>query len=666
MRDGRRNSLFAVIDRRFTTNCPIDEHRSKGLLQYLTQRRAFLQNAEAIPFSNSPRIRQSGSPRCFPILAVLAPAGALGEGVIEYPGDPMCLYAALAVTIEQSIHARNTDWITRSPLRDVCPDWGNYPGAMYRAQVSDSGIRHWVGDADDVTDMRIFDPRVWNVQAQADFVAELQARRPRVLLLSAVSPAHRYALDIARVAKQTLSDIYVILGGRHADETMRWNWTADELDADNSSTIALKYRSGVTKDIAVDAVVSGEGGPLLDLLLNAVALAMDPESCVCYADDVPGRLQDLGSGVWITQGRGVIALLTAQKPHIFPIGGTPMSPRNIPPLYKPFGIRSRFSIFPDVVNGGYKRTAHFMTTSSCPFRCSFCSESIAVTGRTERFVRHDINDVIARVAETVHYGADALYFDDPVFWSGQWKVIHEYVDTVGQLRRLAPAELLRRLPVLGDTATARRFQALEWGAQLTVDLITGKSHRNLIREALCKMWAAGCTYIYIGIESMAQSIMNGVHKNLQYQRDEAWEQKVRNALLEINHAGMRVGTSILFGLEGETRQTISYTIESVARLIDEGLIAIASPNILTYHPGTSISRAHQKTNLDYHSLQTNRPPYIYFEEAYPGVVSDLLNEDDIWFIHEMAAQRWGSTRNRDEINNTTERYTARSGENPWS
>jgi hypothetical protein len=73
---------------------------------------------------------------------------------------------------------------------------------------------------------------------------------------------------------------------------------------------------------------------------------------------------------------------------------------------------------------------------------------------------------------------------------------------------------------------------------------------------------------------------------------------------------------------------------------------LASPNILTYHPATAITRQHGKEEqLDYHSLNLpRRPPYSYFEEAFPGVVSNALCEDDIWYIHRRARQRWGKVR----------------------
>jgi len=96
-----------------------------------------------------------------------------------------------------------------------------------------------------------------------------------------------------------------------------------------------------------------------------------------------------------------------------------------------------------------------------------------------------------------------------------------------------------------------------------------------------------------------------------------------------------------------TGRTIEETIEKVEELLAEDLITIASPNILTYHPSTEITRLHQKEKeLDYHSSNLdNRPPYTYFEEAFPAVVSKNLSEEQIWHIHEQTRERWGVKRN---------------------
>ncbi|MFG1952017.1 radical SAM protein [Micromonospora sp. NPDC048830] len=168
-----------------------------------------------------------------------------------------------------------------------------------------------------------------------------------------------------------------------------------------------------------------------------------------------------------------------------------------------------------------------------------------------------------------------------------------------------------------------------------------------VREILTLMREAGCTYVYMGIESLSAQVVDNVHKNVRRVEGFPWENKVRTALERIRDAGIPVGSSVLFGLHGEDQASIAETIEGVGRLIDDGLLVLASPNILTYHPATAITRMHGVADqLDYHSPKVeNRPPYTFFEEAFPGVVSRQLDEADIWHIHQMTEKRWGSQRN---------------------
>jgi radical SAM superfamily enzyme YgiQ (UPF0313 family) len=150
---------------------------------------------------------------------------------------------------------------------------------------------------------------------------------------------------------------------------------------------------------------------------------------------------------------------------------------------------------------------------------------------------------------------------------------------------------------------------------------------------------------------MSEEVIKNVHKNVK--RNRPWEERVRIALGLSQHAGIRVGSSILFGMEGETQETIEETIDKVEELLAEDLIAIANPNILTYHPSTEVTRLHQK-ELDHHSPNlNNRPPYTYFEEAFPAVVSKNLSEEQIWHIHEQTRDRWGVKRNLNPMAPTT-------------
>ena len=253
------------------------------------------------------------------------------------------------------------------------------------------------------------------------------------------------------------------------------------------------------------------------------------------------------------------------------------------------------------------------------------------------------------MCEYVSYGAEAVFFDDSVFWSGHFPTIRNFCQSLISVRSADSMDAADGGWISSAEAVGR-LKRLQWGAQLTADLLTTLHSGEETAETLGLMRMAGCSYLYLGIESMSDLIMDGVHKNLRLNRQFSWKQKILTALERARDAGIRVGSSVLFGLENETQETIAETIEEVGRLIDDGLLVLASPNILTYHPGTPITLAHRmEDRIDYHSSEINsRPPYSYFEEAFPGVVSRYLSEQDIWHIHRASRERWGLERNQEQ------------------
>lgn len=561
----------------------------------------------------------------FPIMAALVPVATSRGGEVAYPGDPMCLYSALSLTVQRSVARLERGLAPQPSLDDVVPDWGRYPDAAYRR--AEDGPRSVLIADSPTTDGHVFDPRIWDDVARQAFITELLALRPKVLLLSSVSAGHRYALEMAELAKEHAPHCLVVLGGRHADETVRYQHATRTADLSWSSTVEV-IRDGRARPV-VDFVVAGDGALLLDLLLRAVGLVATPGFGPTPVEEVLDALPLVAAHDGTTKGVGSIVGLTADEAVLVPVRGERVNAAQLPSPYEAFSVRARFGIFTRAGSSPLgSRTAHMMTLDACPFKCTFCSESIQVSQRPTRFAVSETEHVAQRIGQLVDWGAEAAFFDDPVFWGGNWKAITDFCHDLARLQDRKP-----------------EIRSFEWGAQLTVDVVLNRAKADEVGAALDLMRENGCTYIYIGIESMAQQVMRNVGKNLLRRNPEAWVSKVREALNTIKSHGIRVGSSVLFGLDGEDRGTIEETIEEIGRLIDDGLLIMASPNILTYHPGTAITAAHGQDRLDYHSRKDNRPPYTYFEEAYPEVVSRLLDEDDIWFIHEASAKRWGSTRN---------------------
>ncbi|MFD0888036.1 hypothetical protein ACFQ08_26140, partial [Streptosporangium algeriense] len=226
--------------------------------------------------------------RTFPVLAVLAPVMTQAEGEITYPGDPMCLYAALSVTVRNAV--RDAGPLEQAGhYNDLAPGWTRFPDRSYRMSVGEDGYRPYTGSPN--TDQTVFDPRVWDREARERWIGLLRETQPRVVLISSVSPAHRYALNIAGLAKSEVPGVYVILGGRHVDETTTCVPGATTLMIAPSSTLAVMDDGRVPH--VVDATVSGEAYHSLDLLMRAVALSVDLDSGWVAPSAVRPRLEDL-------------------------------------------------------------------------------------------------------------------------------------------------------------------------------------------------------------------------------------------------------------------------------------------------------------------------------------------------------------------------------------
>jgi radical SAM superfamily enzyme YgiQ (UPF0313 family) len=580
--------------------------------------------------------------RSYPVLAVLAPVMSTSEDKIEFPGDPMCLYNALSYAVDQSVQAREQGIEMWSLYNDLCPQWGYRPTPEYRAAVDDNGIRSYNAPLLN-TDQTVFDPRVWNNKISKYFSeVVLEQVRPKVVLISAVSPAHRYALQIARAVRARLPDCIIILGGRHADETVHYDEAAQQLRLEPSGLLANIQENVIEEDI-VDFLVAGQGYHALDLLMKSISLAMDVETKTVDVESVLAVMKDYPPLFGPLPGRSLMIALRPDAFHAFPLLGPVLDLSALPSPYKAFAIRARFPIFE--IDDRVALTAHMMVTNSCPYHCFFCSEGSTIVGGFLFFKDADgIQKAIHRVVEYIHYGAEAIFFDDSVFWGGNVARIAHFCREWTRVRDEAAESDAEEIELFGYRLNRQRVLDFTWGAQLTADFLASRREEQAY-TALYAMRDARCTYIYLGIESMSEEVMQHVHKNVN--RNQPWEDRVRRALGMARSVGIRVGSSVLFGLEGETQETIMETINKVEELLAEDLLMIASPNILTYHPNTEITHLHEMEHkLDYISPNIdNRPPYVFFEEAFPAVVSKNLGEQDIWYIHEQTKLRWGAKRN---------------------
>ena len=187
-----------------------------------------------------------------------------------------------------------------------------------------------------------------------------------------------------------------------------------------------------------------------------------------------------------------------------------------------------------------------ISSRGCPYRCTFCLWPGILYGH--KFRARSAGNVVDEIEQAVRvFGHDEIYFDDDTF-------------TVDRQRVLDICRLIRERGLEKE---------MEWIAQCRVDTVD--------REMLEAMKAANCGYILFGVESGSPEMLKRMKKGITLE-------KVRHAFQLTKEVGIKIQAFFLFGIPGETQQTIRETIEFAKELnASSTQFAIAIP-----HPGTAL------------------------------------------------------------------------------
>lgn len=182
-------------------------------------------------------------------------------------------------------------------------------------------------------------------------------------------------------------------------------------------------------------------------------------------------------------------------------------------------------IYQKAPHGGlvkYFPVAPLMTTRGCPYECKFCA-SPELWQRTIRFRKPE--EVVREIKYLVkNFGVKEIHFEDDNF-----TLKREHAEEVCRLI------IKEKIKIAWATPNGIRADK--------VDL-----------ELLKLMKKAGCYFVAFGIESGNQKILNNVakHSNLEV---------IRKAVSLAHQAGLITQGFFIFGLPGETKQTIRETID---------------------------------------------------------------------------------------------------------
>ena len=184
---------------------------------------------------------------------------------------------------------------------------------------------------------------------------------------------------------------------------------------------------------------------------------------------------------------------------------------------------------------------NMVSSRGCPYRCNWCAKPIS----GNRFQVRPAEMVAAEIRELKElYGVEHIWFGDDVF-----ALNHHWIEDFA-------AEMVIKNAVL------------PFKIQTRADLMNDSTVSALRR--------AGCTEVWMGVESGSQQILDAMDKGLQVS-------KVRVARKLLEDAGIRACYFLQFGYPGETWEDIQQTVELVrsSRPDDVG-ISLSYPL-----PGTS-------------------------------------------------------------------------------
>jgi len=184
----------------------------------------------------------------------------------------------------------------------------------------------------------------------------------------------------------------------------------------------------------------------------------------------------------------------------------------------------------------YNNVVH--TSRGCPYRCDFCYNS----AKRRMYLNRPIEDVVSDIRKI---GLKHIMFIDDNFAGNRaW--------TEAFLKRITPMKI-------------------KWNAAVSLDAAKDMHLLDLMKES-------GCRSLFIGFESINEDSVSAVHKHQNRRED------YENAVREIHKRGIMINASFVFGLDADTKETFSRTVDWIVK----NKIETVTSHILTPYPGTAL------------------------------------------------------------------------------
>ncbi len=404
--------------------------------------------------------------------------------------------------------------------------------------------------------VRVYDADIED-QPLAEFLREF---RPHIVGITANTPQVKQAWRTAAAIKGEL-DIPIVLGGPHVSVVSE----------------GLDFES--LRQPPVDLVVRGEGeGSWIEICNRVDAFLRDQPGFSAPALMDPG--QDLFQGV-----RGISYKTSdgalhrnADAPVIADLDSLPW------PAYNLFKMDRYTNLQPatDAVDGS--RSFSILTSRGCPYRCTFCSQSIM-----------------------------------PIKWRARSpeNVIEEWRHLVRELGALEIGVLddsanirKNRLHQLADLIIAEQLSHVPW-------IFVNGIRANLADlDLMVKLKKAGLKRTAFGVETGDPGMLLRIDKHVDHDT-------IRQAFKNTKAAGIETIGFFIIGLPGDTRETMQRTIDFAIELDP----MIANFSMMTPYPGTAV---YEEVKQHGRFLVQDWDDYVFFDQKaryeMGELTADLVEE----------------------------------------
>ena len=375
---------------------------------------------------------------------------------------------------------------------------------------------------------------------------------PDLLGITANTPQVKQAWRTAQAIK-SVKDVPIVLGGPHPS--------------------VLPIESADRPE--VDVVVRGEGEEVWLDICDVVdrALVADPGFTAQRLRDPQSRLLEHILGITFKSEDGGIHH-HPDHPPVAHLDGLPW------PAYHLFKMDRYTNLQPatDTVEGA--RSFSMLTSRGCPYRCTYCSQSIM----PQKWRARSPQNVLA-----------------------EWRHLVEDLGAqeIGILDDTANIDV-KRLMDLSDLLIANNLNHVPW-------IFVNGIRANLASlDLLARMKEAGLKRTAFGVETGDPGILVSINKRVDLDT-------IRQAFKNAREVGLETIGFFIIGLPGETEETMERTIRFACELDP----LIANFSMMTPYPGTMV---YEMVKQNGHFLMEDWDDYVFFEGRARFEMGDLTAE----------------------------------------